>query len=1730
MAELRPLEALRALHAELLAVSEHRYEDLQTLEQLIELNKGAFSKFLAKLSRNPTSRTALSSKKITINGEDFQVNDDFLINSLQLAEDLDLDELEAARVLLDANAEDDQEEAYGRPLWQCGLIRFHQERKYLVDCMRLCIEIASDDADESIQDAFGAMVEENIYKVVPPGNPDGGTERFVPKCLGAMEHIKSWLRSMAERMAARNLVQQSNIARPSEQQELYDFSRLSLVQQHEGLAVILCSAIEKRHAVTNDFRYFFELLRTADKYDHLLAHLFPVLGTYITVFGSSQWGGDIGRTRLLNRFICEERDTRPWLIPSLGAAVQAWWIAEYSGWYLDDTPGLEEQGVNLDKEDEDRSKQFMDALKDGAFEFILSVAADCKAQDWQDPTRLGMRQWLQRKSPPLVPEPFPFTDFFRRSLMMHLEVLVDAAISNIPDVLRKLRTEEDEQRQLSQTHEQDLDLERFLIIIAYAYEGRPEAAMSFWEDSDSNLAGFLHWASRRASTPLVSAFCEMLQSLSDNEWCATACHDFLLDEGHHSSGKMKRSHSLTWNQIFKELEFFTAKLRERPSPAQSHLYRLGKPSNDQAETEPESALMLECYLRLIAKLTTESEVARRTLLYDENLNLVRTLLHLAASGIIPARLKASAFYVLKALLSRKTEPESIAMWEMTDQYISGMYAVQPISHRGGLSPQNLTPEQLAEATLNEISDGYEEPIAFIQYLTALVTPAEGPRQLNDTLSFSEELGINSRGVLGIDIYVDYVFDRVFSQKSTEISDPAQLILLRLSCLDFAMTCLATFNEDLIILGNETNIAIDSAISTKDLATYVRLHPFARVMDWMFNDKVVDALISTIHQDASSLSNAAPDSPLVLSILRAVEVILKVLELQDTYLHLVRPLKLHGRQPKRMAANAAYASFEDGIMNHLALVVDLGRYCGIRQPPLTLACLKLLEKISTSSKIISAWSPDSGLHGHRNKAIVQLEKNGEGEAIAASLSAEIVDTLDPVLEAEGQNYVIKLFVLDFLYECLKATPDQPTIAHLLLGFRCELNTVTVESRGRFDLQKSLFHSLLNIFIGTSVFQEELGVRGYLVALKYRIMRIFQILWSSPLSARWVMEELRETNFVFHILLQEVKLQPALRWDGLETGNPEFLLTNSAVSYVDFLATRAMAFEYIGKELCSVSQNRIPSVKRQIFDALNGQITGDSNEPITVPTIIDFFDFLTLDGQWDIPAPHFEYYKGLDLSACTEQDPVSGLQYNTHKVQEVLWLKRSEQKNAGGLIDPRELSAIEREEVLLQEYVVYTNRYRRFGACRLKLLRAWTNLILVMFEANDLRGTPRMAFLLQALQAILPSLEAASALSATEAYELARVAKVLLFKIDFDDDTTPAPGVDKDSLTVGNLISDKLFQLFQVCLSSISKWAGSAELRALYYSICYRYLTGVVDKSSSSSDTAHSSRGCGLATSRYKTLKTIQASGERLLNVICDDAYGSDPGCQTAAMILLGALVHIGHADDDAHVVETLSRLNFIGVLVDSLKTTLSEWLGSIVGGNNLAAEQYVGAKLALLLQLCQTRAGAKFVLQANLFRALELSGVFAADPELEIDARNTRALEKHYGLLVSLARIVGAAVLARGSHNVVQGRRFLTQNRTLVVHTLKRSAGIGTVGNGGGGGGGGGGGWYGGSLGGSSRFGATGGGGGGGDDSEAQLALEERIEELAEAFMLLITATGFLEFEAEQIPSEKPRMTSTTLFH
>ncbi|KAJ2903660.1 nuclear pore complex subunit [Zalerion maritima] len=1787
MSELTSLETFQVLHRDLRALCEKRFDAVDLVSQALEEVATDFKSFLSKPARSSASRTSVQSGKIKYENEEYQINTNFQEICLQLADFLDLDELQSAKILLDSEAD---QITLSRPLIECGVVRFHQRRKYLLDCARLLLQLSLDvDLPEAIYDFVKEYVETNILCQPPPGAQRlvAQQDKLVPKCLTGIRDIRAMLQKLSERIASQSVVSGGP---PQEFQETLEYTRVSLIQQHELLGIVMWMGVENQHAVYDDLQDFLSLLRKSDKYDNLLAHLFPALGAFVVLFGSPESNkATIQEAKNINTALCKPSDNEPWTLTYLGAAVRAWWITEYGGWYGEN--GTAELPLSEFVQEESLiNDKFMEALKDGAFDMILSIAADVQPSEWQDPARSGMRQWLQRKAPSIMGDSVQFSEYYRAALMSQYELFVDSFITNHPDVLRKLRVEEDEQRQLSHDHEQDLNLERFLLIISYTYDGRPDAGTAFWDDSESNLAGFMQWASRRASTPLVCAFCEALQSISENEDCATAAHQFLNEKTNQTSGKMRQSLSLTWTQIFKELIFFSNKIRERPSVPQSHVYRGGKGPHEPTESEPESAMMLESYLRLITKLASKSVEPRDFLLKHPDFNLVDVLYQLAGSAI-PPRLRACTFNALRSLMTDKLQEDGDLMWTFLDSWMTGGMQVPSGTQRpGGVQTQH--PTALMESIFAEIGNGFEEPSSFIQFLTSLITPAGTQNALNDTLPFPENLGSANRQP-GIELYVDFVLGHVFSLKSSELEDTHQLRLIRLSCLEFALICLSTFNENLLVIGSETNINVDQAIATSDLSAYIRLHPFARVMEWMFNDKVLQALLSTVHQDAAEVGNSTPDSPIILGILRSVEIISKVLELQDTYLDLVRKhVKIHSAGTGRQeVSNTSYGGFEDGLLNHLSLVVDLGNYCAVGHPELTLACLKLLEKISTSSRIISAWNPGAGRASHRNKAIVALEANDDGEAISGAFSAELTVPLDVAREEESPNYQIKIYILEFLYACIRATPSQPTIAHLLLGFKCQPSTLSIEPNEAFDGRCSLFHNLLKVLLETP-FGDPGTVRYWLVNLKYKIMRVLQALWSSPLSSCIVMAELRENNILFHLLVREMLIESHLPWEGQMPTGPDFLLKSSGLTLIHFLSTRAMTLEYVSRELCGVAQGQLPTLKRKVFDALNGQTIDDNNQPMDLPTIFDLFDFLQ-DGPWHAAEPQFDYCKDVNTSALMEMDAEGNNIFSVEKAKELLQLKGGEFKSNPQLATADHLAKIEEEEGFFFAYLVYTNRMRQLSAARLRVLRSWTNVLLMMIETSDFKGATKISFLLQALQAVLPSLEQYSADAPEEAYPLAKVAKILLYRIEFmDGDRMASAGSiangtgaaanggsymgvtgaeEREQRALGTLISDKLHQLFQVCLQSIGKWAGNGDLRTIYYTICYRYLTAMVDRAEASAQPRSAANGGSASASTSvvssflpgggarKALLAVHTYGERLLNVVCDDAYGGDATVQTAAMTLLRTLVTSGTALGDNTTIETLNRLNFIGVVVDSLRNIMHEWMSIISPSpeqqQQQAQQQSFGhshhhhhnrprqhkytpdpqaitlmhAKLALLLSLAQTKSGAKHVLHANLLRNVEQSGLFSADPELQLDSADLATLALHYGVLATVARILACAVMSRGEHNVLQGRNFLKAHRTLVLHVLKRSAGIGMGLPGGEGG------YDGGPIVVGGRVigrGAEAGNAAQGKAEEERrkdrLRARENVEELAEAFMVLITATRFLEFEAGEQPVEARR--GPVMFH
>jgi nuclear pore complex protein Nup205 len=81
----------------------------------------------------------------------------------------------------------------------------------------------------------------------------------------------------------------------------------------------------------------------------MAVHLVPALSSFIFAFGAPEGFSTLREARNWNEKIIGHKDQNPWTLHYVHAAVSAWSLAEYSGWYMDNQTGSPLTGVNLDE-------------------------------------------------------------------------------------------------------------------------------------------------------------------------------------------------------------------------------------------------------------------------------------------------------------------------------------------------------------------------------------------------------------------------------------------------------------------------------------------------------------------------------------------------------------------------------------------------------------------------------------------------------------------------------------------------------------------------------------------------------------------------------------------------------------------------------------------------------------------------------------------------------------------------------------------------------------------------------------------------------------------------------------------------------------------------------------------------------------------------------------------------------------------------------------------------------------------------------------------------------------------------------------------------------------------------------------------------------------------------------------------------------------------------------------
>lgn len=1591
--------------------------------------------------------------KIPIGDVEYSVNDEFKREVLQLADAVELDEVEAAALFLSSEA---HAHLLDRKPLIAAIMLFHERRQFLLECLRLILceslEVEREVTQELMQEVMAHVLE---IKDRPLRN----ASLFTRKCMDSMVDIEKWLLLLAEQTQKATVV---GDAEDLDTMEAIDFQRLSLLQQHESLGAILCYLFKGPYTSSEELRHLLNRLRKLDRFDGLLVHYIPSVIASFVQHGSPEGSGSLKEARSLHTALTSTREGQSWTLLTFHAAIIALWLATYSGWYFDLGPSSPLQDVDLEKESEARIKMFTTALDDGGLDFMLAICSGVNNEEWGDPARSELVALLLKESAASIPETEFCSGYLKALLMENFEIFAESCVANMPDAVRMLKSDEDAQRLdqitalrdgfTSSLHrgivEARTHLESFLMVIAFAFAGRQEAAQEFWADPDGNLYGFLQWASKRQTVPRVSAFCEVLCSISEGEENAAAAHRFLSEEDRVVTAKFKRSTSMNWSQMFAELQLYASRVIEKPSTSQGVLR--ARKTEPVEMSEPESPVMLTSYLRLMGHLCRQSGPIRDWMLHHTSFSVVNTLLSLC-SGPIPTHLRATAFETLAALMTERTSANGNEMWLSIDQWISGgSVGVSGLGKVPIVSNPLVWHEHQA---FQKISESFDQTNAFVDLINSLVSPAFDSSGDHLWLPFPETLAASYR-MPGIEPYIDFVLGQALSRGVPDLNEH-QALLLTFNCLRFVVTCLKGFNEHLVVVLNQSTVSSDPTPKTSSSATYKRLHPFARVMEWLFNEEVIKTIFAAADQDATKVARSTSDSMLVLTLLQSIEVMSLVMDLQSTYFNLVRPFVMSQAGGSRTnVANSSLSSFEDSVLSNLSIVPALCRYCGTGHEQLTVTSMALLEKLSSSKKLNKASSPELAKWRSSNKIVEVLSTEVDVDKVAGPLASHMqIDLRELERGPDAPAYIIRQSVLTLLNSCLGTITDRPTVAHLLLGFT-SLGTVLHVSEGSlFSKQMSLLHAIVDFLQG---YPDELegNFLPWTIHLKRLAFEVLQHLWSSRLSSSFTLAEMRSNRFMLSMLASQPLIGPSTLWDGFTIADEEFWFSDSISALAEFLLYRSHLYSYAATEVRAAANSGSPTLQADILSTLLGNSTVDMGETVLHPTIFDLFDFSDLDVGRVFNLPKLSLLDGLDLDACAKpQDSV--VLYNPDELQELVQVRRAELLLSGQLRAQGEEQFLEEAETLTM-FVRATNQSQQTRFSRLRALRSWAELVSTIITCSDMDSGRRTSFILHSIQLILPKLEAAVQESQQEALELARVAETLVNKLD--------PVADETRRNrSGDVIDEKLHQLFQICIRGIGMASTDVGLRETFYNISSLYVSRIT-----SPNPAHE-------VLRLQTQKLVKKASPLLVETACEDAYGGQETCRVSALLLLNLLAVLDNQGDSI-LAESISESNYLSLFLDAVRALPLELRNTSAGGKSCRSKRYLPrcslrldtslllayyeSLLSLLQQLCQTKRGAIHVLNAGLFEAVRDSRLFAADPDLGIgqctsekplsdltaaDIDNTDALRKYYDLLLSVLRVIVSAVFSRGLHNEQmkeQTRGFLTENRPSMVGIFKRFGKIG----------------------------------------------------------------------------------------
>lgn len=1380
---------------------------------------------------------------------------------------------------------------------------FHNRRDLLLQSLRITFEQS---LLEELEPDYKIALANVIAEVLDiQSGVVGNGSLFTRKCIDTLGDIEKFQARISDALQSKAIL---GDPRGPEFYVTFEFQRDSLFKQHEALASILAFLFRGDYTNSEDLRKLHNVAKGWTRLDFNLIHYLPAFSSAFRRYGSLESGQiQADQADSLNAVLSSiPKDHASAAVRPFNAVLVLLWTVEYSSRFRDTID---------DRNGDKRGDVVKTALRDDALGFLLQICITTNTDVWRHPARQELVSLLLSETTAVTLDGDQTSAYFRVLLMESLENFVEAFITNMPDSIRRLKTEEDDQRlnQLIAVQEglplnhrdgsvSKLYLESFLVLISYAFEQRPDAASQWWEDSDNNLYGFLQWASSRQTVPRVSAFCELLCSISEGKECAGPTHKFLLNESLPAASRGRRNPSMNYNQMFEVLELYANKVHERVTISQIPSARKVDPTD---MNELESPVMLSCYLRLLAHLCKQPSETRSFIL-ESRPSFSQSLLILS-SGPVPSYLKASIFATLDALLTDKTLHTATEMWQTLDTWAS-------VGHDGLRVPATL-PAQPHKATtsrllssLNSITLSFDQYDGFVVFLRDLITPNPLTGSNADLLPFPIDLGSSYR-VPGIAPYVDFVCGQVFVKRIPELNDETQRLIGVFHCLEFIAIGIEGFNEDYVAMLDRSSANKQTPSDLPPSAVYAQHSPFARLMQWVLSTDLNKLIMESLLVDPETVEAAPQESPLLLGLQRAIDIVNRLLDLQPTYFDIVKPLN-QSQLAEQRNIRSSIACIEDSIMAHPQVVLKLCQFAATSHSDLSLRSLALLQKLSSSAKLNNHFLTAEVVRGRSTRLLDALGPNAsfELQPVSVNLSARLaVDMRELEDGFQSVGYLIKDGILTFFNACLETQPDLPNVAHLLLGFdRLGERLVLSDS---LDEGTAVFNTLTDL-IQNYPSDDAGDFMSWLIHIRTITLRVLRHLWTSALSSEIVLGQLRRLQFLQTQYIQQPVISPQTLWEGHSILHPLFWYTSSAEALAEFFAYRASLYHYSVTELRAAAAGQLSNTLRLALSTLQGKTADTDGSFIMHPDIYALLDFLELDLTATFSLD-VNFYDDIDLSMFAIEGEGPARVHDLKLAREWLNAAKASRLEAApekqrNVVEPELIT--EANSILL--ILEAQNRVNFARKMRAETLHEYVEMVIAVVECCPMDSTAISQFILHMLQIMLPKLDAYLAEESPDVLELARAADALLFSL---------PATPESNTHTEDMITEKLFQLFRASLEGIPASQSSPALRTALYSICVQYLSRLMSTSVSSSDIA--------VRSRKNAMDCVRSASARLIQIICDDADDGIDACRINAFNLLGLLTSLARTGNSSFVIKSLLKANALEIFIDPLKYVAAEFKGA-----------------------------------------------------------------------------------------------------------------------------------------------------------------------------------------------------------